>query len=340
MIGIYKIENLINHKIYIGQSKQIEYRWKQHIDRSKDLKYKTHLYLAIRKYGLENFKFEIIEECNIDKLNEKEKYWIAYYDSTNPLKGYNNTNGGEGGGSYKYDINLIKQKWENGENLIFISEELKCNPKTVSKILKRIGIYSEEEILKRKYLHISKKVYQYDLQGVFLKEFNSLYQASISTGVQSHCINKCCNKTYKNAGNFIWRFYKKDKLNLEEELAKIKCYNLKGDFLKYYKSFIEASEDTGVSRANISAACRKQTDRAGKFQWRYIDDTTPLKNIPLKLICQYDLNNNLINIFPSVLNAANITKISRKVIIRCLEKGPNITDKFNWKYKEDYGGFN
>lgn len=340
MIGIYKIENFINHKVYIGKSKQIEYRWKQHIDRSKDLQYKTHLYLAIRKYGLENFDFSILEECSIEQLNEKEKYWIKFYNSTNPLKGYNNTQGGEGGGSYKYDINLIKQKWNEGKIIKIIAEEIGCNQVTISDILKRINLYSEEEIIKRKNLFLSKKVYQYDLQGNFIQEFDSLHKAFQSSGVQIYSINKCCNKEYKNAGNFIWRFYKKNKLNLEEELAKIKCYNLKGEFLKYYSSITEASEDTGVSNGSISAACRKETNRGGKFQWRYIQDETPVKYIPIKLVCQYDLNDNLIQIFPSVLNASDILKVNRKPIEKCLKNNSGIAYNYKWRYKEDYGGFN
>ena len=92
MIGIYKITNLINNHCYIGQSVDIARRWRQH---KNDYQFSNYpLYAAFRKYGLENFSFEIIEECSINELNEKEIYWIAYYDSYN--KGYNQTLGGAG----------------------------------------------------------------------------------------------------------------------------------------------------------------------------------------------------------------------------------------------------
>ena len=96
MIGIYKITNLINNKIYIGQSRNIEKRWKDHTSTAFnefDHAYNYPLYKAIRKYGIENFKFEVIEECSIEELNKKEIYWIEYYDSF--FHGYNQTLGGD-----------------------------------------------------------------------------------------------------------------------------------------------------------------------------------------------------------------------------------------------------
>ena len=85
-IGIYLIENLINHKKYVGQSKNIYARWSGH---RCDSKVKNlPLYQAMRKYGLENFQFSILEECGIEELTDKEDYWIAYYNSYIP-NGYN-----------------------------------------------------------------------------------------------------------------------------------------------------------------------------------------------------------------------------------------------------------
>ena len=95
MIGIYKIENLINHKVYIGQSKNIERRWTEHRTRVNYARNDNlPLYRAFRKYGIENFSFEVIEQCNVEKLNEKEKKYIQLYNSFAP-NGYNATLGGE-----------------------------------------------------------------------------------------------------------------------------------------------------------------------------------------------------------------------------------------------------
>ena len=76
--GIYKIINHINGHIYIGKSKNIENRWNSHkssskITSSRPEKY-TAIHMAMRKYGIENFHYEIIELCSEQELNEKEQY--------------------------------------------------------------------------------------------------------------------------------------------------------------------------------------------------------------------------------------------------------------------------
>ena len=70
MIGIYKIKNKINNKIYIGQSKDINNRWKRHLYDARNGS-STLLHAAIRKYGIDNFEFSIVEQC---ELNGKS-YW-------------------------------------------------------------------------------------------------------------------------------------------------------------------------------------------------------------------------------------------------------------------------
>lgn len=91
---IYKATNLINNKVYIGQTKRtLHARIKCHYKKSKFKN--TYFGSAINKYGINNFKWEIIELCDsVDKLNEREKYWISYYNSTNTEIGYNMTKGG------------------------------------------------------------------------------------------------------------------------------------------------------------------------------------------------------------------------------------------------------
>ena len=91
MIGIYKITNKLNGKVYIGQSRDIDARWRQHINAKDNFA----IHNAIKKYGEENFKFEVLLECPADMLNVWERDMIALYDCMSPY-GYNLTEGGEG----------------------------------------------------------------------------------------------------------------------------------------------------------------------------------------------------------------------------------------------------
>ena len=91
--GIYKITCLLDNKIYIGQARDISERWKTHVKCGLGIDTPSNkLYTAMLKEGVENFSFEVIEECSVNDLNKKEKYWIDYYQSN--IYGYNMTAGG------------------------------------------------------------------------------------------------------------------------------------------------------------------------------------------------------------------------------------------------------
>lgn len=114
---IYKITNLINNKIYIGKThKTIEERWQRHLtDTNRNKNTNIALRKSILKYGEENFKIEEIDEAKDSKtLNEKERYWISYYNSTDRKIGYNLTKGGDGNNTYEFktsdELNEIKDK--------------------------------------------------------------------------------------------------------------------------------------------------------------------------------------------------------------------------------------
>lgn len=94
---IYKAENLINGKLYIGQTtSSLNKRASEHFKKSLNKNSKSVFHTAIRKYGKENFKFSIIRFCfSKEELNEKEKYYIKKYNTISP-NGYNLTPGGDG----------------------------------------------------------------------------------------------------------------------------------------------------------------------------------------------------------------------------------------------------
>ncbi len=100
MRGIYKITNLINGNSYIGQSKNINFRLKTHFKKAFIVdsdEYSKTLYKAIRKYGVDSFRTEVLEElpnATRQQLNMRESYWISYYNTFS--SGYNETFGGDG----------------------------------------------------------------------------------------------------------------------------------------------------------------------------------------------------------------------------------------------------
>lgn len=97
MIGIYKITNLVNGKCYIGQSINIDKRIKEHFWKAtceKDISFNSILHQAIRKYGKENFISEVLEECDVDKIDELEQQYIKKYNCVSP-NGYNIMDGGQ-----------------------------------------------------------------------------------------------------------------------------------------------------------------------------------------------------------------------------------------------------
>lgn len=109
--GIYKITNKINNHSYIGQSVNIENRWVDEKSRAfnpNSESYTSTLSKAFRKYGVDNFIFEIIALCDQKDLDDKEKYFISLYDTY--YNGYNETTGGNGTPNLR--VKLTKEQVE------------------------------------------------------------------------------------------------------------------------------------------------------------------------------------------------------------------------------------
>ena len=102
--GIYKIENLTTHEIYVGQSVNLDNRKRRHKNAPNDEKHQERLYQDMREQGIDNFSFEILEYCSRRQLNAREKYWVAYYDAYE--NGYNSSSGGD-----------ARKKWRHGNKL-------------------------------------------------------------------------------------------------------------------------------------------------------------------------------------------------------------------------------
>lgn len=137
---IYKITNTLNDKVYIGQTiKTVQKRFTQHKNNSnKEYFSQIVLYKAFNKYGIENFICEEIEEVPNDKLDEREKYWIEYYDSY--FNGYNSTLGGRTTQLYNWDTDDIIEKYMILKSARAVAKEIGCDHSTIDRILNENGV--------------------------------------------------------------------------------------------------------------------------------------------------------------------------------------------------------
>lgn len=190
MIGIYKITNLKNQKVYIGQSRHIEKRFKEHIQKSQNFYEGEHynpVHMDLHIFGIENFSFEVIEECTIEELNDKEEYWIKYYNSQKT--GYNITSGGNCTGKLSSDDveNIIKllqgKQYDNYE----IAEMFDISDRTVR------GINSGEEFYNNS-IEYPIRTYQDNLD-IYYKKVNIPRRTKkycIDCGVEiDYCATRC-----------------------------------------------------------------------------------------------------------------------------------------------------
>ena len=220
MIGIYKITNTTNNKCYIGQSRDIEARWTKHLSAYKSSP-DWELYRAFKKYGISAFKFEVIEECSIEELNEREIHWIAQYDSFN--NGYNMTLGGEACNGtndkivYQYDLSgqFIKEyksahdaARENNIQFTNICKVCRGERKTAGGFGWSYEKHDSIQPIKTKRLGDG-TVLQFTKDGQFVAEYSTAAEADRMTGINRTTIGLVCKGKGKTAGGFVWK-YKND----------------------------------------------------------------------------------------------------------------------------------
>ena len=179
------------------------------------------VYNAILKYGWNNIS-HIVYECDTEsEMKYLERYLIAYYNTTDHRYGYNISTGGEyGSGVPSVNRKPIDQYDKQGnfiqtwESIHSVNYKLNYDISSISKCLRKIcptaynyyWCYSGE-IPEFKTRGTHRKVYQYDLNGNFIKEFENALEAAKSLGKSDNStIVRCCNKQIKTAFKFIWRY--------------------------------------------------------------------------------------------------------------------------------------
>lgn len=273
---IYRIYNDINSKSYIGlTTNTVETRWKKHLANSSIVDY--HIYRAMRKYGVEHFFIEAIEQVEDALLNQREKYWISHYDSY--YNGYNETQGGEG--NQIYDKNQIYQLWDKGYSIQEIASQIECVRSTVYEALLDYSNYTVEESLRRRSLSNQKRVCQFDLSGKLLNTFASVKEAEKSIGLENGgTIGQCCamKPGHKTVKGYLWLWETdKDKINdLVQSLdnghreQKVAQLDKDGNVIAIFNSAKEAAQSFGKSKdSHIGDCCKGRRKTCFGYGWRY-----------------------------------------------------------------------
>lgn len=213
MAYIYRIINDINGKIYIGKTvHSLKERWIEHIsesnrDRAKD----RPLYRAIRKYGINHFHIELVEECSDTIVNEREIYWIEHYGTFK--NGYNATIGGDG--KHYIDYDMVEYNYSIYQNITQVANLMGISTDAVSYILRQrhIPIKTSQDISKERY---GKPVTCIDKSTKeVIKTFDSIAEAARwlidnnltgckFTTIRTHISEVMRGKRRSTAG-FIWK---------------------------------------------------------------------------------------------------------------------------------------
>lgn len=281
MIGIYKVTNKLNGKVYIGQSINIKQRWKQH--RTNATVRKESLYLAFQKYGLENFSFEVLETCQEKELDEKEQYYISYYNSYN--NGYNMTLGGQNNKVFYSDI--ICQLWDKGFNVTEICLELGLSRSSVYSRLKdyqnyqplisnqRGGRQAYETMIKNGTLPVHMRpraIVQYDIWGNKIKEWDSARQIKREIGIDNTLVGKVLKGEYYQAGGYQWKLIGDYPENLELKIP-LKFGIIQKDknenIVKSFSSLKEVKEELKKNPTSVSKCLKNKQKTAYGFIWEY-----------------------------------------------------------------------
>ena len=247
MFQIYKITNLINQKKYVGSSIDVPRRWRQHKEASineKDHHYNYPLMKAFREFGIDNFKFEIVDTLsNYKEMIQVEHDWIIKENCMYP-HGYNQTT--------KTDTPML-------------------DPDIAKKM---------SDTKREKY---GKQVCEIDENNNILRIWNSLAEAGEETGLDRYKISSVCNGTRITTGNRKFRFLNEEGIILEPQKKtnqiqnhriigtskRVAKMNENNEILEIYDSISLAAEANHCDASAISKVCNGKRNKCGGFKWKY-----------------------------------------------------------------------
>ena len=338
--GIYKIVNLVNGNVYIGESYHCIQRRHQHLRELKKNRHSnTHLQRAWNKYGEENFKFVIIETCPENIRYLRERYWIAKYQAN--ITGYNQSGGGEGeiGIRYNKERNEKISKTMTGKKFLCNSRSNSARAVVVYCLNddKRFGCVKDAcdfynltstAVIRSYQQHITVSKNS-NLVFLIEKEYNEY-----SKNQRQQIIQEAVNKRKKPNANSRAIIC----LNTREEFpnAKSACAKYGGDYSYLGKCCKGEVYSSGKDENGIPLVWMKKSDylKADKeFIQRRIDLALKNSTVNIPVIC-VTTNKS----FASIKEASDYYSISVSTISYCIKKkalckAPNIKEMLEWKRK-------
>ena len=259
-----------NGKRYVGiTSQSVKERWRN----GNGYKHNSHFTRAINKYGWDAISHEVVANgLSEDAAKQMEIELIQRYNSTNQDCGYNISCGGEGtlGVRHYGEDNPFYGKHHSQENKMLISDTVKHAWGT--------GIFDEV---------MCRPVYQFDMDGNFLKAYKSVRQAEDETGISHSVICRVCNGKLNYTHGFTWA-YQDECLDLQKfkhiflckmqdkqsnhakHLRKaVELFDLQGNLIGVYESASKLAREIGVHKDTVSAACKNGSTLQKKYKCNY-----------------------------------------------------------------------
>ncbi len=343
---IYKITNTVNNKVYIGKHcGTTKHRWETHLKNALDGTRPEHLYKAMNRYGIDKFKYEVLETHPIsvgDKfLNEREKFFIKKYNSRSNDSGYNMTDGGDGL-TAQFCTTETKEKISNS-NTKFEYGAYSCSSGKLFKVFKKRADIKKQLPIVKHVRHVNhacnannpfftgekqSKGVSYGLMWIKLP-IGSNFPEKMS-------ILPACNKKPRAT---------KGKKSDGNEIAQ---YTLSGQLIKTYPNVVtQVANEVGTEYTSITNAINGKSSSHMGFIWRVFPEnkspnridglrgkqivTFSKKQITSLPIYQ-KLDGKEVSRFDSALEAILITDMKPTELFNCLNNGVEDSDGFSWSW--------
>ena len=360
---IYQIKNKLNGNIYVGQtSRTIDIRWKQHVNATKWHIRSTYIDKDIAKFGEENFDIDWLAIVDAETnnslheiLNELEREYIVRNNCLykNNKHGYNITPGGDPQVAHKkpvdvYNIHgeLIHQfssRKETSEKLgICEVSIIHCCQGKISNVdckyvFRNVGEPFDKYDVTNHYRY--KNIYQFDLDGNLIALYHS--KTEIPYDYNSN-INVVIDKPTLTMGGYWWSSTNNFLYIGPSNKKSVDVYNKNKEFICTYESIAECSRQINVSITSVQDCCSGRSVTCnGNYYIRFHNEplnkynTKPIKKHTKCKIGQFTLDDNLINIFNTMTEAANfLNKKSASKISLCCNNRSKQAYGYKWKFIE------